>query len=195
MEATNPDDPQRRTFAECIAETLANLALRGNVRAASELCDRVEGKPRQSVAVSRDEEGISLYLESSNARLDVESLEAELRSLTDDQLMEALHQAVQLELSSDLEGFAEEAWPRIGEQSKLVPAKYWSAICEHLMAVSIGQIRRLIITVPPRHGKSTLVQYAMAVLAVGARRGALEVAIHLSCRRPEACATRYAAAI
>jgi len=34
---------------------------------------------------------------------------------------------------------------------------YWSAICEHLMAITLGQIRRLIINVPPRMGKSTLV--------------------------------------
>jgi hypothetical protein len=57
-------------------------------------------------------------------------------------------------LSNDLEGFCAETWQFI-VQTPFSRAKYWSAMCEHLMAVSVGRIRRLIVNVSPRHGKST----------------------------------------
>jgi len=46
-----PDDPLGRTYAQAIAETLAAKALEGDIRAAQELADRAEGKPRQSVEI------------------------------------------------------------------------------------------------------------------------------------------------
>jgi len=71
--------------------------------------------------------------------------------------MTAARQVAKTLLANDLEGFSREAWRSIGEQSPFIPAKYWTALCEHLAAVSLGKIRRLIINVPPRFGKSTLV--------------------------------------
>ena len=47
-----PDDPQNRTYAECIALTLATKAVGGDVKAAQELADRAEGKVVQSVQLS-----------------------------------------------------------------------------------------------------------------------------------------------
>lgn len=44
-----PDDPEGRTFAEVIAERMCVAASNGDVSAAREIADRVEGKPRQSV--------------------------------------------------------------------------------------------------------------------------------------------------
>lgn len=45
-----PDDPDR-TFADAIAEVLCNEAVKGNVGAAREICDRTEGKARQALDV------------------------------------------------------------------------------------------------------------------------------------------------
>ncbi len=44
-------DPQGRTYAEAIAETLAQKALAGDIRAAQELADRAEGRARQSIEI------------------------------------------------------------------------------------------------------------------------------------------------
>ena len=48
---TVPGDPQGRTFAEVIAFQLCVAAAKGDVTAARELADRVEGKPRQALDV------------------------------------------------------------------------------------------------------------------------------------------------
>jgi hypothetical protein len=46
-----PGDSEGRTYAEKIAATLAEKAAKGDIRAAAELADRAEGKPRQSVEI------------------------------------------------------------------------------------------------------------------------------------------------
>src|SRR5262249_48025664 len=51
--------------------------------------------------------------------------------------------------------FVEEAWPAID------PAEYqgcWAidSLCEHLQAVSEGQIRNLLVNIPPRCAKTTI---------------------------------------
>ena len=55
-----------------------------------------------------------------------------------------------------LRKFLEAAWPVV-EPAVLVPGWHIDAICEHVEAVTRGQIKNLLITVPPRHGKSTIV--------------------------------------
>jgi hypothetical protein len=42
-----PDDPVERTYAEGIAQKVAEMALRGNMYAVGEITDRTEGKPTQ----------------------------------------------------------------------------------------------------------------------------------------------------
>ena len=42
-----PGDPEGRTYAEGIADKLALLAIKGDIRAAQELADRAEGRPNQ----------------------------------------------------------------------------------------------------------------------------------------------------
>ena len=42
-----PGDPENRSFAEAIADKLAQQALKGDIRAAQELADRAEGRPSQ----------------------------------------------------------------------------------------------------------------------------------------------------
>jgi hypothetical protein len=46
-----PEDPEGRTYAEAIAQTLAEKALDGDIRAAQELADRAEGKARQAIEI------------------------------------------------------------------------------------------------------------------------------------------------
>jgi predicted phage terminase large subunit-like protein len=53
--------------------------------------------------------------------------------------------------------FARLAWPILVPGTPLVEHFAFDAICEHLEAVSRGQIKKLIINVPPGMAKSTLV--------------------------------------
>jgi hypothetical protein len=48
-----PDDPEGRTYAQAIAQVLADLALEGDILAARELTDRAEGKARQSIELEQ----------------------------------------------------------------------------------------------------------------------------------------------
>jgi predicted phage terminase large subunit-like protein len=53
--------------------------------------------------------------------------------------------------------FIRQAWPVVEPGSHYVPGWHLAAICEHLEAVTRGEIRRLLINVPPRSGKSLTV--------------------------------------
>ena len=73
---------------------------------------------------------------------------------------EELEQAlVALEMleSEGLYPFLQAAWPIIEPRNPFVPGKHIEAICEHLEAVHRGEIRNLLINIPPRHAKSTIV--------------------------------------
>jgi predicted phage terminase large subunit-like protein len=56
-----------------------------------------------------------------------------------------------------LRDYVEAAWPVVEPATPFVPGFHIDAICEHLQAIADGQLRNLIINIPPRHGKSTLV--------------------------------------
>jgi predicted phage terminase large subunit-like protein len=56
-----------------------------------------------------------------------------------------------------LHQFTKQAWPQIEGNRAFVDGWHIQAICEHLEAVARGEIRRLLINVPPRTMKSTLV--------------------------------------
>jgi predicted phage terminase large subunit-like protein len=56
-------------------------------------------------------------------------------------------------LEGSLLGFVEAAWPSL-DPSRYQPSWVVDAMCEHLQAVTEGQIRRLLINVPPRSGKT-----------------------------------------
>jgi predicted phage terminase large subunit-like protein len=53
--------------------------------------------------------------------------------------------------------FAQQAWQVVEPDTRLEWGWYHGAICEHLEAVTLGQIRRLIINIGPGFMKSTLV--------------------------------------
>lgn len=56
-----------------------------------------------------------------------------------------------------LRSFVRQAWPIVEPGRELVPGFYIDAICDHLQAVVDGDIRRLLITIPPGFLKSTIV--------------------------------------
>lgn len=56
-----------------------------------------------------------------------------------------------------LREFSQEAWHVVEPGRPFVSNWHIDAICEHLEAVSFGEIRNLLINIPPRHMKSTLV--------------------------------------
>lgn len=57
----------------------------------------------------------------------------------------------------DLAEFVRQAWHVLEPTTPLVWNWHIDAICQHLMAVADGRIRRLIINIPPGHMKSLLV--------------------------------------
>jgi hypothetical protein len=56
-----------------------------------------------------------------------------------------------------LREFVRQAWVVVEPSTPFVPGFHIDAIIEHLEAVTRGQIRNLLINVPPRHMKSLLV--------------------------------------
>lgn len=62
-------------------------------------------------------------------------------------------------LEASLIRFAEAAWPEI-DPAAFVAGWHFEAVAEHLELVAKGYIRKLLINLPPRHGKSLLVSVA-----------------------------------
>jgi len=48
-----PDDSRGRSYAEAIAQMLADKAVGGDIRAAQEIADRAEGRTRQSIEIAQ----------------------------------------------------------------------------------------------------------------------------------------------
>ena len=59
-------------------------------------------------------------------------------------------------LSRSLPDFVRAAWPIVEPGTPFVDGWHLQAICEHLEAAGRGEIRNLIINIPPRHMKSLL---------------------------------------
>lgn len=64
--------------------------------------------------------------------------------------------APEIEIPSLYE-FAREAWEVLEPGTPFVDGEHLRAICSHLEAVTDGRIKRLLINMPPRHMKSTIV--------------------------------------
>jgi predicted phage terminase large subunit-like protein len=62
-----------------------------------------------------------------------------------------------LDAEESLYEFLHQAWPIIEPGKIFVPGWHIEAVCEHLQAVTRGQIRNLLITVPPGCTKTTTV--------------------------------------
>lgn len=59
--------------------------------------------------------------------------------------------------SASLYEFVQQSWDVVEPGIQFVPSWHIEEICEHLEAVTAGDIRRLLINIPPRHSKSTIV--------------------------------------
>jgi predicted phage terminase large subunit-like protein len=59
--------------------------------------------------------------------------------------------------SASLYEFVKQAWHVVEPGIPFIPSWHIETICEHLEAVTAGDIRRLLINIPPRHSKSTIV--------------------------------------
>lgn len=59
--------------------------------------------------------------------------------------------------SKSFRAFVEGAWEIIEPGAPFLPGMHIEAICEHLEACARRDIRKLLITIPPRHSKSSLV--------------------------------------
>ena len=71
--------------------------------------------------------------------------------------MERLQRAVSMSTQTarlTLPDFICGAWPVLEPVTRYVHGWHIDAICEHLAAVTNGQIRNLLINIPPRHMKS-----------------------------------------
>lgn len=58
--------------------------------------------------------------------------------------------------SASLYEFVRQAWHVVEPGVTFVPSWHIQTICEHLEAVSSGEIRKLLINIPPRHSKSLI---------------------------------------
>jgi hypothetical protein len=56
--------------------------------------------------------------------------------------------------------FVKQAWHVLEPGTAFVPGWHIEAICEHLEAVTAGEILRLLVNIPPRHSKSTIISVA-----------------------------------
>jgi predicted phage terminase large subunit-like protein len=59
--------------------------------------------------------------------------------------------------SASLYEFVKQAWHVVEPGVPFIPSWHIQEICEHLEAISSGEIRKLLINIPPRHSKSTIV--------------------------------------
>src|SRR5229473_3920331 len=59
--------------------------------------------------------------------------------------------------TGSLREFIQQAWPVLQPATPFVPGWHIDALCEHLEAITYGQVRNLVINIPPRHMKSLAV--------------------------------------
>ena len=70
--------------------------------------------------------------------------------------VDALLELARRNLGGSLYTFMRAAWPSVEPETEFVAGWHLEAICEHLEAVTRGEIRSLVINMPPRHCKSLL---------------------------------------
>lgn len=73
---------------------------------------------------------------------------------------EIMRELARRESKNSLGSFLRAAWPLIEPKHPFIPGRHIDAMAEHLEAVHRGEIRNLLINVPPRHVKSTMVSVA-----------------------------------
>jgi len=120
--------------------------------------------------------------------------QAALQSMLDNTDPSALYQQVQRELAEmSLHDYIQQAWPTMEPGKEFVDGWHIQAIAEHLEAVYTGEIRRLLINIPPRHMKSlgvsvsfptwVWIQNPTIQFLAASYAGPLAVRDNLKCRR------------
>src|SRR3954470_6034210 len=85
-------------------------------------------------------------------------MEAAMKGQSDRQRLAALLDEIAIRRArQSLRSFVEWAWPILEPGTAFQANWHIDLICEYLEAVTAGQIRRLVINIPPRHMKSLLV--------------------------------------
>jgi predicted phage terminase large subunit-like protein len=59
--------------------------------------------------------------------------------------------------SASLYEFVKQSWHVVEPGVNFIPSWHIESICEHLEAISSGELRKLLVNIPPRHSKSTIV--------------------------------------
>lgn len=101
---------------------------------------------------------------------DPSDVEALTRSLANPRA--AAKALIKYDAERSLRSYSELVWQIIDPAQQLVISKPFEAICEHLEAVHNGQIRNLLINVPPGFTKSTLVSVMFPTWEWGPRNRA-----------------------
>lgn len=84
----------------------------------------------------------------------------QIYNLTDKDLLDlerTLSNKEKLAAQASLKPFVRQTWPVLGETNTFLDNWHIELICEYLEMVSLGEITRLIINIPTRYMKSTLV--------------------------------------
>lgn len=79
-------------------------------------------------------------------------------ALTPSVVLDLIHkEQLRRRAGASLYEFVKQSWATVEPGIPFIPSWHIEQICEHLEAVSAGDIRRLLINIPPRHSKSTIV--------------------------------------
>lgn len=70
-------------------------------------------------------------------------------------------------LSEDFQSFIEKSFTEIHGPGKYVPAEYIAVVCHHIERAIVGEERRLLFNLPPRHLKSFIVSVALPIFLLG----------------------------
>ena len=76
-------------------------------------------------------------------------------------------QTVQALAFENLYFFLQHFFPILDPRQAFIPARHIEAICRQLQEVAAGRVRRLLITVPPRYGKSLCASIAFVAWMLG----------------------------
>ena len=149
LEEVNPSDPAGRSFAECIAETMIKLAVKGHVSAAIEICDRCEGR--------------RCRLNNSNPNLTESDPTVYRESLVRELWIQAAKRTKRAR--SRLADFV--CFTKLDFRMGWFHVELCRLLEEFLSDVIAKRSPRLMLFAPPQHGKSELISRRFPAYALG----------------------------
>lgn len=108
------------------------------------------------IAIEQSIQTPDQFFNAMESMLPVDVLECLAAEDFGDTLLED-EQKIYTQCEKSLLSFIECAWPIVKPKRKFVGNWHINSICEHLEAVTRGEILRLVINIPPRFSKSTIV--------------------------------------